>query len=73
MIQAAQSGLGAAYLLRCLVAAELKSGTLVDLAPRISLPKVPFNALHAFGRTPPLRVRLFCDFVAEAAKAIAVM
>ncbi|PDT78693.1 LysR family transcriptional regulator [Sinorhizobium sp. BJ1] len=73
MIQAAQSGLGAAYLLRCLVAAELKSGTLVDLAPRISLPKLPFNALHAFGRTPPLRVRLFCDFVAEAAKAIAVM
>ncbi|APG87532.1 HTH-type transcriptional regulator YafC (plasmid) [Sinorhizobium americanum CCGM7] len=73
MIQAARSGLGAAYLLRCLVAAELKSGALVDIAPRIALPKLPFNALHAFGRTPPLRVRLFCDFVAEAAKAIAVM
>lgn len=70
MIQAAHSGLGAAYLLRCLVAAELKSGTLVDLAPQLALPKLPFNALHAFGRTPPLRVRLFCDFVAEAAKAM---
>jgi DNA-binding transcriptional LysR family regulator len=73
LIQAARSGLGAAYLLRCLVAAELKAGTLVDLAPQIALPKLPFNVLHAFGRTPPLRVRLFCDFMASEAKALAAI
>lgn len=73
LIQAARSGLGAAYLLRCLVAGELKDGTLVDLAPEIAFPKLPFNALHAFGRTVPLRVRLLCDFMAREAKAIAAM
>ncbi|WP_087001465.1 LysR family transcriptional regulator [Rhizobium sullae] len=73
LIQAALSGLGAAYLLRCLVAGELKDGTLVDLAPEIALPKLPFNALHAFGRTAPLRVRLLCDFMATEAKAITGM
>lgn len=73
LIQAALGGLGAAYLLRCLVDRELKDGTLVDLAPKIALPKLPFNALHAFGRTVPLRVRLLCDFMASEARAIAAM
>ena len=70
LIQAALAGLGAAYLLRCLVAKELEGGTLVALGPEIALPKLPFNALHAFGRTPPLRVKLFCDFIAREAKII---
>jgi DNA-binding transcriptional LysR family regulator len=73
LIQAARSGLGAAYLLRCLVVDELRTGALSDLAPEIALPKLPFNALHAFGRTAPLRVKAFCDFIAGEAKAIAVM
>jgi DNA-binding transcriptional LysR family regulator len=71
LIQAALSGLGAAYLLRCLVTDELRAGTLVDLAPDIALPRLPLNALHAFGRTVPARVRLFCDFMAGEAKALA--
>lgn len=73
LIQAALSGLGAAYLLRCLVAKELQTGALVPLASEIALPSLPFNALHAFGRTVPLRVKLFCDFIARQAKAIEVM
>ena len=73
LIQAALAGLGAAYLLRCLVAEELQTGALVTLAPKIALPSLPFNALHAFGRTVPLRVKLFCDFIAREAKAIEVM
>jgi DNA-binding transcriptional LysR family regulator len=73
LIQAALGGLGAAYLLRCLVARELKDGTLVDLAPQIAFPKLPLNALHAYGRTVPLRVRLLSDFMASEAKAIAAM
>lgn len=73
LIYAARSGLGAAYLLRCLVARELSDGVLFDLAPKLALPKLPFNALHAFGRTVPLRVKLFCDFMAGEAKALAAI
>jgi DNA-binding transcriptional LysR family regulator len=73
LIQAALAGLGAAYLLRCLVAKELQAGTLVTPAPEIALPSLPFNALHAFGRTVPLRVKLFCDFIAREARAIESM
>lgn len=73
LIQAALAGLGAAYLLRCLVAKELQAGTLVAPAPEIALPSLPFNALHAFGRTVPLRVKLFCDFIAREARAIEAM
>ncbi|TZG32372.1 LysR family transcriptional regulator [Agrobacterium sp. B1(2019)] len=71
MIHAARGGLGAAYLLRCLVTDELRGGTLVDLAPDIALPNLPLSALHAFGRTVPMRVRLFCDFIASEAKILA--
>lgn len=73
LIQAALAGLGAAYLLRCLVAKELQAGALVTVASEIALPNLPFNALHAFGRTAPLRVKLFCDFMAREARAIAAM
>jgi len=70
LIQAALGGLGVAYLLRCLVARELETGALVTVAPEVAFPRSPFNALHAFGRTVPLRVRLFCDFVAREAKLL---
>ncbi|KQY22504.1 LysR family transcriptional regulator [Rhizobium sp. Root482] len=73
LIYAARSGLGAAFLLKCLVARELNDGSLLSLAPEIAFPRLPFNALHAFGRTVPLRVKLFCDFMAGEAKAIAAM
>ncbi|WP_427148316.1 LysR family transcriptional regulator [Rhizobium leguminosarum] len=70
LIQAALSGLGAAYLLRCLVAKDLADGTLATLAAGFAFPSAPFNALHAFGRTVPLRVKLVCDFIAREAKAL---
>ena len=73
LIQAALAGLGAAYLLRCLVTKELQAGALVTLGSEIALPSLPFNALHAFGRTVPSRVKLFCDFIAREARAIEVM
>ncbi|MEW9526232.1 LysR family transcriptional regulator [Agrobacterium radiobacter] len=73
LIQAALAGLGAAYLLRCLVTKELQAGALIAVAPKIALPSLPFNALHAFGRTVPLRVKLFCDFIAREARAIEAM
>ncbi|RVP97109.1 LysR substrate-binding domain-containing protein, partial [Sinorhizobium meliloti] len=73
LIQAALSGLGAAYLLRCLVAKDLEGGRLVALATGFSFPSAPFSALHAFGGTVPLRVKLVCDFIAREAKAIAVI
>jgi DNA-binding transcriptional LysR family regulator len=71
LIHAALSGLGAAYLLRCLVEEELKTGSLVEFVPELAFPKLPLSVLHAFGRTVPTRVRLFSDFMAAEAKALA--
>lgn len=73
LIQAALAGLGAVYLLRCLVAKELEAGLLVALAPDVALPILPLNAIHAFGRTVPQRVKRFCDFIARESKLIEAM
>jgi DNA-binding transcriptional LysR family regulator len=61
---AALNGVGIAYLLRCTVEADIKSGDLEVVLPQQQLERVPLHFLHAFGRTPPLRARLFMDFVA---------
>ncbi len=71
LIHAARQGLGVALLLRCLVAAELRTGELVRLAPELSLPDGEFSALHAFGRFAPSRVRLFLDYIAKEAESLA--
>ena len=59
---AALNGVGIAYLLRCTVEADIKSGKLEVVLPQRQLERVPLHFLHAFGRTPPLRARLFMDF-----------
>lgn len=73
LVHAARQGLGAALLLRCLVAEELRSGELVQLAPEVSLPDGEFSALHAFGRFAPPRIRLFLDYIAKQAESLAEM
>ena len=65
MRTAALNGLGIAQLLRFAVEADLQAGRLIQVMPDHPLALVPAQALHAFGRFPPLRVRLFTDFVAE--------
>jgi DNA-binding transcriptional LysR family regulator len=60
---AALNGVGIAYLLRCTVEADIKSGQLEVVLPQRQLERVPLHFLQAFGRTPPLRARLFMDFV----------
>lgn len=60
---AALNGIGIAYLLRCTVEADIKSKHLEVVLPGQQLERVPLHFLHAFGRTPPLRARLFMDFV----------
>ncbi|MBA3940295.1 MAG: LysR family transcriptional regulator [Sphingopyxis sp.] len=62
---AALNGIGIVQLLRIAVAQDLASGALVEIAPPMPLALVPVRALHAFARVPPLRVRLFTDFIAE--------
>jgi DNA-binding transcriptional LysR family regulator len=62
---AALGGLGVAQLLRLAVADDLAAGRLVEVFPRDPLASVPVQALHAFGRLAPLRVRLFTDFLAD--------
>ncbi|MEH2513752.1 DNA-binding transcriptional LysR family regulator [Nitrobacteraceae bacterium AZCC 1564] len=61
---AALNGVGIAYLLRCTVEADITSKRLEVVLPQRELERVPLHFLHAFGRTPPLRARLFMDFVA---------
>jgi DNA-binding transcriptional LysR family regulator len=61
---AALNGVGIAYLLRCTVEADIESKRLEVVLPQRQLERVPLHFLHAFGRTPPLRARLFMDFVA---------
>lgn len=69
---AALNGVGIAYLLRCTVEADIKSEHLEVVLPQRQLERVPLHFLHAFGRTPPLRARLFMDFVtAEIAPYLA--
>ena len=69
---AALNGVGIAYLLRCTLEADIKSGQLEVVLPQRQLERVPLHFLHAFGRTPPLRARLFMDFVsAEIAAYLA--
>ncbi|MBB4188614.1 DNA-binding transcriptional LysR family regulator [Sinorhizobium terangae] len=65
---AALNGFGVAYLLRCAVEADIRAGRLEVVLPSRPLKRVPLHFLHAFGRTPPLRARLFMDFVAEQIK-----
>lgn len=63
--EAAKRGLGAAHVLKRIVQDEIDDGSLVVLLPACHLEKIPFRALHAFGRMPNLRMQLLTDFVAE--------
>ncbi|MBA2920869.1 LysR family transcriptional regulator [Sphingomonas sp. MAH-20] len=62
---AALNGVGVAQLLRVAVSDDLAAGRLIEVLPQAALAPVPAQALHAFARFPPLRVRAFCDFVAD--------
>lgn len=62
---AALGGVGIAQLLRLAVADDLAAGRLAEIFPHDPLASVPVQALHAFGRLAPLRVRLFSDFLAD--------
>lgn len=60
---AALNGLGIAQLLRATVEDDIRAGRLVVVLPDEPLTPAPLQILHAFGRLPPLRVRLFSDFI----------
>lgn len=62
---AALNGAGIAQLLRLTVADDLAAGRLVEVMKHLPLAPVPVQALHAFGRFVPLRLRIFNDFLAE--------
>ena len=62
--EAALLGIGVAYLMRCVVQADIDAGRLVPVLPTQALPSLPLHALHAFGRLTPVRVRLMTEFVA---------
>lgn len=65
MRMAALAGMGIAQLLRLAVVDDLAAGRLVEVMPQAPLISVPVQTLHAFGHLPPLRVRLFTEFLTE--------
>ncbi|NUS71186.1 MAG: LysR family transcriptional regulator [Ensifer adhaerens] len=67
---AALHGLGAALLMKCVVQDELNDGRLIDISTELDLPPQPLNVVHAFGSMIPLRVRRFCDFIADQTRSI---
>jgi DNA-binding transcriptional LysR family regulator len=69
---AALNGVGIARVLRSWVEDDLLTGRLEIVLPDEPLESVPVQALHAYGRVQPLRVRLFIDFVAERLRPITV-
>ncbi len=60
---AALSGVGVAYLMKCIVQEELDRGELIQILPDLELETMPFQTVHAFGRMPTYRLRLFSDFI----------
>lgn len=62
---AALAGIGIAQVMRVAVQDELETGKLQVVLAEAPLPAVPVQALHAFTRHAPLRVRLFIDFAIE--------
>jgi DNA-binding transcriptional LysR family regulator len=65
LAKAATQGLGIAPLPERLIAPELKKGTLVRVLPSWRLPARPLYAAFTRQGTPPRRVRLLIDFLAE--------
>lgn len=61
---AAVNGLGIAQMLRLAVQAELAADRLRVVLPDVPLRTIPVQAVHAFGRRLPIRVRVFLDFIA---------
>jgi len=51
--------------MKCTVQEDLDRGDLVEVMPQRRLPALPLQAMHAFGGTTPVRVRLFTDFIAQ--------
>jgi DNA-binding transcriptional LysR family regulator len=65
LAKAAVQGLGVSPLPERLIAPELKQGTLVRVLPSWRLPARPLYAAFTRHGTPPRRVRLLIDFLAE--------
>ncbi|ALL69036.1 Transcriptional regulator, LysR family [Paraburkholderia caribensis MBA4] len=62
---AAVNGMGIAQILKTTVQADLDAGCLQIVLPDVPLNSVPVQALHAFGRSLPVRAKIFIDFIAE--------
>lgn len=62
---AALRSIGAAYLMECVVADDIRAGKLVRVMPQLPLPSLPLHAVHAFGTAVPLKVTSLCDLVAS--------
>lgn len=60
---AARAGVGAAYVMKCTVDADLDDGALIRLFQKAPLPNLALQAVHAFQNAVPIKVKLFTDFI----------
>lgn len=63
---AAEAGLGIIQAPRLGLRTAFATGRLVELLPRHTATALPVWLVHAYGRTPPARVRLIMELIAEA-------
>lgn len=61
--RAALHGIGAAYLMRCIVFQDIENGRLMEIKLKSRLPPLPLSAVHAFGLHPPRKVVSLYDLI----------
>jgi DNA-binding transcriptional LysR family regulator len=68
--QAARSGVGVAHLIKLIVTEDLARGSLIEVVPSSSLKRMPFQVIHALGRTPTHRLTVFTEFVESTIRSL---
>jgi len=68
---AAVNGHGIAQILITTVLDDLRSGKLKRVLPKINLMPVSVQIVHGYGRTVPIKVKVFIDFIAGQLESLA--
>ncbi|MFW0765525.1 LysR family transcriptional regulator [Trabulsiella odontotermitis] len=68
---AAINGLGIAQILMSTVQDDIHQGRLKRVMANVSLMPVPVQVVHGFGRTVPIKVKVFIDFIAKELELLA--
>lgn len=64
-IESVLKGIGVSVLPEYLIQQHLKSGEIIDLLPKMELPRLPLNILYPGQKNIPIRVRQFIEFLSR--------